>query len=354
MPGMSRILPGLFGAFVLVVTACGRGAAVESTSTTSTTTSTSSTTTTTTTIPTTSTTVGPTAPLTGLPVDDPTLVDRRALAVKIDNFPQARPQSGIPQADLMIELSVEGVTRFVAVFHTGDSEKVGPIRSIRPTDWQIARLLDAPLVISGGQAWVRERNQANGAQLIGEVGRPYTFRSADRSPPHNLYADTVELRRLADQRGYPDDPPSPPWTYGALPAGGESATNVRLTFSDNLVADWTWDGTRYLRETNGVTHEWIYDDGAREQINVDVLVVMESKTYLAQPPPGGGVARAVESVGSGRAWVFAGGKVVPGRWSRPDADRPFTLQTQDGEPLPVPPGKAWLSFVPVGSPPEWS
>jgi hypothetical protein len=336
----------------LAVVACGRGTAVTTSTppTTAASTSTTSSTTTTTTPTTTTADLGPVAPLTGLPTEAPT--DRRALAVKIDNFPEARPQSGIPHADLMIELSVEGVTRFVAVFHTGDSVKVGPIRSVRPTDWQIARLFDAPLVISGGQAWVRQRNQSNGAELIGEVGAPYTFRSRDRSAPHNLYGNTIEIRALADQRGYPDLPPQPPWQHGDLPADAAPAETIRMEFTGSLVAEWTWDGRQYLRETNGAVHEWIDDDGNVSQIAVDVLVVVASPTYLAQPPPGGGPARAVETVGEGRAWIFADGRVVEAEWSRPGPDDPFVLTTGEG-PVGVPPGKAWLAFIPEGSTPSW-
>ena len=70
----------------------------------------------------------PTAPLTGLPVDDVTTLDRPALLVKIDNAPGAWPQTGINQADIVYEENVEGWTRMAAVFHSQGSDPVGPIR----------------------------------------------------------------------------------------------------------------------------------------------------------------------------------------------------------------------------------
>src|SRR5262249_6912092 len=54
--------------------------------------------------------------LTGLPVDDPATQNRPALVVKIDNHPEARPQTGLNQADVVYEEMVEGITRFFAVF----------------------------------------------------------------------------------------------------------------------------------------------------------------------------------------------------------------------------------------------
>lgn len=339
----------------LVVAGCGDDEGSDTTTTISTTTTTRPTTTTTT-RPTTTTTIDdrPLAPLTGLPVDDPEALDRRALVIKIDNHPNARPQSGLPHADLMIELPVEGITRFVAVFHTQDVSELGPIRSMRPTDWQVAALFDAPLVMSGGQNWVLSENRSNGAALIGDVGRPVTFRSSGRFAPHNLYGDTVAIRDLADDRGYDDEPPEPIWEFGELPTTAERATDLRFQFSNSLVAGWEWSGTEYERTTNGAEHTWIDRDGSETPITTDVLVVLHTRTYLAQPPPGGGPARAVESIGTGDAWVFAGGKVVSGTWSRPTAADGFDLTNEHGDPMPVPAGRVWLALFPTSEVPEWS
>src|SRR5262245_8083553 len=63
-------------------------------------------------------------PLTGLPATDPALLARPALAVKIDNHRDARPQAGINQADVVYEEIVEGITRFFAVFQSTDAAPV--------------------------------------------------------------------------------------------------------------------------------------------------------------------------------------------------------------------------------------
>ncbi|MPZ51450.1 MAG: DUF3048 domain-containing protein, partial [Acidimicrobiia bacterium] len=68
------------------------------------------------------------SPLNGMPLPKGAEPDQRVLAIKIDNFPNARPQSGIEQADMMMEIWVEGVTRFISFWHTSDTDYVGPIR----------------------------------------------------------------------------------------------------------------------------------------------------------------------------------------------------------------------------------
>jgi len=109
------------------------------------------TTTTPTTAPTTTTTLlqYPTAPLSGLP--DPTglSVKRPALTVKIENTPEALPQWGIDQADVVYEEIVNGgITRLAAIFNSHAPAKVGPVRSVRPTDtqvvWPLAGSLPTP------------------------------------------------------------------------------------------------------------------------------------------------------------------------------------------------------------------
>ena len=45
-------------------------------------------------------------PLTGLPNQDSSTLDRPALVVKIDNHPSTRPQLGINQADIIFEENV--------------------------------------------------------------------------------------------------------------------------------------------------------------------------------------------------------------------------------------------------------
>jgi hypothetical protein len=90
----------------LLLSACsGSDAEETTTSTTAATTTTSEATTTT--APTTTVDDRETSPINGLPVDDPEVLDRRVLAVKIDNHPNARPQSGVNHADVVIEVLVE-------------------------------------------------------------------------------------------------------------------------------------------------------------------------------------------------------------------------------------------------------
>ena len=342
----------------LALAACSGADASEQTTTTAIAPTTTEAPTTTTTVPETTTTTervvdGPTSPINGLVVEDEELLDRRALVVKIDNHPNARPQSGLSEADAVIELMVEGITRLVGVFHTGDADPVGPIRSMRPTDGQLATLFDGPLVASGGQDWVISSIRNTGTSIIGEVGRPQTFRSGSRSAPHNLYGNTFAIRDLADSRGYDDEAPDALWEFGELPNEASAASEIQLPFASGLVVRWTWDGDKYTKTTNGSPHNWILPDGESEQMWAETIVVLEMLTYTQSPPPGGGPAKAVESVGSGNAFIFAEGRVVEGTWQRESLGDTFTLTTGE-ETMLVPPGKLAIAFFDRDQTPSWS
>src|SRR4029079_14305803 len=79
----------------------------------------------------------PVMPLTGLPITDPAAAQRVALVVKIDNHPDARPQSGLNQGESVFQENVEQLTRFAAVFQTNAPDPAGPIRSGRTQDVEL-------------------------------------------------------------------------------------------------------------------------------------------------------------------------------------------------------------------------
>src|ERR1035438_6465586 len=90
-----------------------------------------------TTTSTTTTVPVPVAPLTGLPDPGGSALHRSALTVKIENTPEALPQWGIEDADVVYEEIVNGgITRLAAIFNSQAPAKVGPVRSVRPTDTQ--------------------------------------------------------------------------------------------------------------------------------------------------------------------------------------------------------------------------
>ena len=90
------------------------------------------------------------APLTGLPLDKPEDLSRRPLLVKLGNSEAERPQAGLAQADVVYESVTEGgITRYAAVFQSHEVANLGPVRSARLSDLQIAPEFKAVLAHVG-------------------------------------------------------------------------------------------------------------------------------------------------------------------------------------------------------------
>jgi hypothetical protein len=310
------------------------------------------TTTTTTTIP---EPVLPPSPLTGLGVEDPDLLNRRTMAVKVDNHWDARPQVGIGEAEAVFELLVEsGITRFIALYHTVDSLSVGPVRSVRPTDPHLLRHFSATLLTSGGQGWILRSFPRNGVGVIGEIGVG-GHRDSSRQAPHNYFVNTPDFRKVADERLYTNTSPPPLFEFGDLPSGAVlgAVSSVEMEWSPENKVSWRWNGSNWERHLEDGPHYWIANNDETKVITADTLVVMFSRLSYTKPPEGGYSLPTMDTTGSGRALIFSLGQVVEGKWERTETNQPFVFSLADGSPITVPAGRPWLSLFPEGRPVTW-
>lgn len=289
---------------------------------------------------------GPVAPLTGLPIDEDADLDRPALVVKIDNHPNARPQTGLDQADLVFEMRAEGVTRFAAAFHSTTPSPLGPVRSSRTSDFDILTGLDHPLYASsGGNNYVASALRRLDIQAVTAISQTEYFRDSSRPAPHNLYVDAQDLFDLADS----DEPPSPWFTYrNANDELGADATAVdgpvTITYKGSPIVTHTWDEERggWLRTQDGRPHTTSTGD----QLAPENVVIMET---IYTTSPADAASPEVQTVGSGKLYVLSAGHVITGTWSRDSAtDKPVLLDG-DGEVISLTPGRTWVLYPDGGA-----
>ncbi len=312
------------------------------------TTTTEAPTTTTTEAPTTTTEVvpdGPVAPLTGLPVAEE--LTGPALVVKIDNHPDARPQTGLDQADIVFEMLTEGVTRFAAVFHTNQPSPVGPVRSSRTSDFDLVSGFNTPLYASsGGNDFVASRLRSLPIVEVTAMSRSVYFRDSSRRAPHNYYVNAPDLFAFA-----PDDaePPLPWFEYrkegDELPASAVEITGaVTIDYRGTPTVTHTWDAERggWLRTQDGRPHTSVLGD----QLAPANVVIMIAKYSVSPADP---ASAELESVGTGPAMVLTDGHLIEGTWSRESATSQPTLIDDAGDPILLTPGQTWVLFPEEGS-----
>lgn len=285
-------------------------------------------------------------PLTGQPATGP--VDRPALAVKIENSVDARPQTGLNAADMVWEEVVEGgITRYVAVYQSTLPPTIGPVRSIRPMDPAIAGPLHGLMAFAGGIPDFVNAASAAGLQLLTMNNAQGFYRVSSRPAPHNLYASPQTLVNQADAAHRAAPPPqflfdgTQPTAVGAGAPGG----TLRLTLSPISHPSWTWSApdNAWLRAEGGTPA--VQADGARlRATNVVVLrvdVVMTGYTDAA-----GSHVPSTQLVGGGAALVATGGHAVAGTWSKSAVGAPVVLKGPDGSDIRLAPGNTWIELVP--------
>lgn len=299
-------------------------------------------------------------PLTGLAVDDPAVLDRRPLLIKISNSPEiVRPQSCLNSADLIFEYYVEGGwTRFAALFYSQDCHHVGSVRSARLADLQIAPAFDAILVFSGGSMGVVDTIRASDLYPWNVIspqfgyGEPWfvRFPREGLALEHTLFTDTTLLWELADEREVRRTPSfqTPGLAFHAVPPeGGLPAASARLDYARTSV-EWRYDPVsgRYLRWTDGIPHT---DALTGEQLAFENVIVIGS--YLEEielfPEKYFGAEKSlyIELTGSGPATLLRDGQAFDGRWVRDGEDAMFTFLAPDGSPLLLKPGRTFFQVI---------
>lgn len=285
------------------------------------------------------------AALTGLPADE-TITNRPILAVKIDNFSRARPQWGLDAADAIIEENVEGVTRFVGLFHTNLPDRIGPVRSARTGDLDLFAGMNRPIVAwSGGNPGVTRwiRSAADSRVLVDFTAQrnPCYQRSSSRRAPHNLLLDPVCAVNTAFEPG----PAKPLWPIDgdwapAAAAGATPDTSFDVNM-DGVRVTWTWvpDFEVYVRAQNGNPHLAI----SGNQIAANNVV----EIYTAHPPsPVDAGSPNPITIGGGRAVIHRNGERIEAVWGRTVPYDAFGLaDAATGEPIFLDQGKTFLHLV---------
>lgn len=296
-------------------------------------------------------------PLTGLEVADTAAAARPALAVKIDNHPAARPQTGLNKADIVMEENVEGITRFVAVFHSQGSDPVGPIRSGRTQDIDLLGSFNRPLFAwSGGNASVTRAVNESTMVNVGHSaskGKGGYFRSPDRKAPHNLYARTTDLWTLAPAGS---GPPPAQFTFrgdsDASPSTSTPAAGAKVTMT-GLKVYWQWDqaAAQYVRFTENSRRQ--LEPHVSDEVQVNARNVVVLYTTVKQSAVGNRSPHSV-TTGEGTGFVLTDGGLIEMKWERATNEVPFTFKDTAGAVIRLVPGRTWVevarrnALAPVG------
>lgn len=294
-------------------------------------------------------------PLTGLPADvdvDPTV--HPILVAKIDNTSNSRPQLGLGEADLVIEVLVEGgIPRLLSFFQSSMPTEVGPIRSAREVDPKVIAPFEPLFASSGGQSFVFSAIRDVATDVShDQLGSTAYFRASDRPSLYDLILRTEDVVSLPDLTARPGD-----WLHFGPASSGEPATTISVSQSSYNQVEYRFsraDGG-YQRFHGDTPHEVVTAESDEPvQIVADNVVVL----FVTVLPTGrtdssGSPVPDYQVIGSGEALVFRGGTATAVTWERETTDEFFTFFDPDGAEVLLGEGTTWIELTPNGRSVEW-
>jgi len=305
---------------------------------------------------------------------------RRPLTVMIENHLEARPQSGLSDADIVYEAVAEGgITRFMGIFYcqaAAFEPILGPVRSARTyfVDW--ASEYNFPLYAHVGGA-----NTPGPANALGQletydwagandlnqfsIGYPTFWRDYERlgrtvATEHTMYSTTEKLWAIGEKRGFTNvDPDKDEWLDGFTPwkfakaDADTKGTTAKISYdfwengADYAVA-WQYDATSnlYSRSNGGQPH---LDLNINQPLTTKNLVVQLATEKSANDGYPGNVHLLYGTIGKGVAYIFKDGQAVVGTWAKAKRIGRTIFYDDQGKEVQFNPGKIWISVLPVGN-----
>jgi hypothetical protein len=273
------------------------------------------------------------------------------LLVKIDDVVEARPQVGLNISDVIVVEPVEaGLTRLMAVFNSEFPETVGPIRSARITDIDIAAAFGSPgFAYSGSTSKLVPYLTESNLQLVGapQGGQGY-FRVSDRYAPHNYFATVSELISRISDTSTAKLTTSKSWRFGDLLVDGKSPISIEVVYA-SARKEFIW---------NSEIEKWeIWADGTQtftvnEQDELEpatTSTVFIQQTRLLDSPfvfSSGTVTPYAETYGEGKGWVLSRGQSFYGTWQRAELSGLPRWFDKNGNEIGIADGNVWWVVAP--------
>jgi hypothetical protein len=275
--------------------------------------------------------------------------NRPAIAIKVDNYTAARPQTGLDSADVVYEELVEGgITRFVAVYQCSLPPLVGPVRSARGVDLDILGQLNHPLFVHAGGIDPVISLLRTGPLTDVNVFDHMTLAIFDkhRRAPYNLFVSPEQaLKQLNPGPGLP------PFLFPfgpAAPPGGEPATAVHAPMSETSDVYWRWDaGTGKWVRSYQASGAPALDSEGNPLAFTNVIIQVVQVTYGPWVEDINGALEVRSHLeGSGPVYVLTRGQVIQGTWRRPSLTSQTSYLTPSGQPITLAPGNTWVELMP--------
>lgn len=169
--------------------------------------------------------------------------------------------SGLSQAKVVVEDLMDAwwITRLTAIYLQHESDRAGPVRSVRPMNVELLRATGGVMVYSGVSIGGTQLMNKGDFDLIHEGSEGDLFyQVVDRPSPHNLFVSIATVRQRMRELGLERPTPLRGFTFAASPLAGEPVSVVNIPYSLPSVVSWRWDaGAGVFRRWVQGLHIWM-------------------------------------------------------------------------------------------------
>ena len=304
---------------------------------------------------------GPVNPLTGLPMDE-ALVNRKPVAIMLNNIKAAQPQQGNSQADIIYEVLAEGgITRMLGLYQdVSQLGVVGSIRSARLYYLELALGHDAVFVHAGGSPEFYEKSKEWKLDTVDGVNGYYAYastklfwRDKKRVPgknfdyEHSMVTSGEKLTDILTKRNLLTDH-ADTYTYemsftaDGTPTGGQSAATITVPFtSGGKTTVFRYDTASGVYKAEQYGSAYIDGNDGTQISATNVLVLQTTCTVLDS------AGRLRVDLSSGNGWYACGGKYISITWEKGERGQQLRYFTADGTPLTLGQGKSYVCIIPT-------
>ncbi|MFZ3086202.1 MAG: DUF3048 domain-containing protein [Candidatus Hydromicrobium sp.] len=298
--------------------------------------------------------------LSGLDISD--VGNSRPIAVMIENTPDARPQSGLIYADIVFEVVDEyGVTRYVVVYTSYDTEIVGPVRSARLYYAEIARSFDPIYAFWGTYTEAYKviedlgldvltplGDQSGNSTIVANTSSGWRDPSRSNITEHTAFMSTIKLKEDAEELGYPLEGGQSPLRFkiDAVDSERGNINNIAINFSDQNAYktnfEYNKEENTYYKYLAGSPHT-DYETGKQIKVNNVIVMITDIEGPIDEAQH-----MAVRTTGTsdiGKAFFFMDGNKIEGTWERTSAFDPFKYKDDDGNIVLFNRGSTWVALI---------
>lgn len=288
------------------------------------------------------------SPLTGEFVKDASVLERRPIAVMLDNHRAARWQAGVSSADIVYEFLAEGtITRYMAIFLQNEPKRIGPVRSARPYFITKAIEYDAVYTHCGGSEQAFADIKALGVSDIDEIrnsgGAFYRYYETGKKGEHTLYTDIEKIRQAQKQHKYRQEPKFDAFKFNLEDSdmkSGDSANSIWIDYQRENITEYKYDSENkvYKRYKDGKLH---IDENDQTPITAKNILIQRADTNTIDSYG----RYSVKFVGKGEGYYITNGKAIAVTWEKSDRRAKTIYKDSDGNEISLNPGKTWIQVI---------